>query len=176
MIEKHYTVHAHAYNTRLNYYGDEIEGYWRDWSGEQERTFSTREAAEDFEAQERPGFGIGYNLETQEHETEYIFQVSQTFSTLGGDVDENYATEREAETAVMILRESLSQMIQSWEINETVKPSGDMREIAAWKQAQEIAGVLFDGEGNRIGGPIKWTRKSADYIAEQAVRIERVSL
>ena len=170
MTEKHYTVRAYAYNTCLNYYGHEIEGHWQDWSGEHELTFPTREAAEDFEQEERPRFGLGYNLEIQEHETEYIFQVSQTFSTLGDPNELDFNTEQEAENAARELRESLSQMIQSWII--WCKPTtGDSKEIQTWEEAWKMFCVeswLFCRD--------KWTREAADYIAEQAVRIERVSL
>lgn len=169
MIEKYYTVHAYAYNTRMSYYGNEIEGHWNDWSGEQERTFPTKEAAEAFEQQERPRFGFGFNLEIQEHELESIFQVSQTFSTLGDPNELDFNTEQEAKSAARELREALSQMIQTWTIWR--KPTtGDLKEFQVWEDAWKKFCVESWVSGD------KWTKQAADYIAEQAVKIEQIYL
>ena len=174
MIEKYYTVHAYDYNTRLDCYGDDVEYHWSDWSGEQERTFPTREEAEAFGQQELPGFGIGFNLQVHEHELESIFRVSQTFSTLGDPNELDFNTEQEVNDAARELRESLSQMIQTWPIEENVEPSGECDENLAWEEAFDLTGAAFDDEGDRVSGPDKWTKEAADYIAEQAVKIEQI--
>lgn len=162
MIEKHYTVHAYAYNTRLDCYGDDVEYHWSDCpNGEQERTFPTREEAEAFGQQEMPGFGIGFNLNIHVHELESIFRVSQTFSTLGDPNELDFNTEQEANDAAKELKEALSQMIQTWTIWST-PTTGDLKEIQAWQHAFKIS------------GPDKWTKEAADYIAEQAVKIEHI--
>lgn len=114
-------------------------------------------------------------MKTQHTNTKYT--VSQTFETLGDPAASTHNTREEAEAAAEVLRGQLAEWIAGMETPDTyeVSPCGFSNEIAAWRYADETAGVRYDSAGNRTpDSPTIYGERAARQLAEQAVSIEEV--
>lgn len=118
---------------------------------------------------------VANELATEKLKTQYI--VSQVFETLGDPCKETYETEAEAEVAADVTRAALAKMVAGWEtpFNRESNRTGYSNEIQAWKEAEEIAKLKYDDDGNRTRSSRKtWGRKVGKFIADNAVEIEEV--
>lgn len=103
------------------------------------------------------------------------FIVSQTFETLGAHCAETFDSREAADVAAGKLREDIAGMVSDWETPEhdDSEKTGSTREIAAWDQAEELAGVEFDDDGDRTSeSPKTWGIIAGRHIASKAVSIE----
>lgn len=103
------------------------------------------------------------------------FIVSQTFETLGAPCTETFDSREAADAAAAKLREEIAGMVSDWETPEHDNPekTGSTSEIAAWTQAEELAGVEFDDAGDRTPeSPKTYGIIAGRHIASKAVSIE----
>jgi len=104
------------------------------------------------------------------------YRVYQAFETLGDSELWEVSSRILAEANADVLRDQIAEMVSSWPTpRERIADSGNLLECEAWAEADRIAGVLYHEEtGERIEGPEIYGRLAGRFIANMAVKIEKV--
>lgn len=101
------------------------------------------------------------------------YKIQQTFETLGDPVAFHADTKDVAHSLWINLRLLIAEMVAKWQTDEHNKQTtGLAHEIVAWKNADRIAGVKFDDNGERTpDSPTVYGKEAGHYIAKCAVEI-----
>lgn len=106
--------------------------------------------------------------------TEAGFLVQQRFETIGDPCQSTHGTRSEAEVAATNLRRTIASTVAEWPTPEdNASRTGLTDEVAAWQEAERLAGVVFDETGQRTdASPRTWGQTAAEFIAYQAVVVD----
>ena len=101
------------------------------------------------------------------------YTVEQTFETLGHNARSSHRTRAAAEAQAERLQRQIAKMIAGWEIPDHQEMrTGYANEINAWEQAERIAGVQYDDDGNlTTESPRVYGIVAGRMIARQAVAV-----
>lgn len=102
------------------------------------------------------------------------YTIEQTFSTLGHPGTEQTVYRSGALVEAESQRAAIAEMVAEMETPDTDPArgtdTGDIMEIACWREAQEIAGCTYDDDGDRTG-PRVYGIDAGKFIAALAVTI-----
>lgn len=101
--------------------------------------------------------------------------VRQTFERIGDPCESRHTRKRDAERAAEVLRDDLAKMVAEWETAYTriSSPTGFIREIEAWRAAENAINTEYDEDGSRTAtSPGKYGLEAGRLIAAAAVTIE----
>jgi len=105
------------------------------------------------------------------------FRVYQAFETLGDPDARKFQTRQLAEARADVMRDQIASMVASWPTNpeKSADSGNNLLECEAWNEAEKIAGVLYHEQtGERIAGPEIYGRLAGRFIANMAVKIEKM--
>lgn len=102
------------------------------------------------------------------------YRVANEFPALGDCMATYHATEADANEAAAGLIASLADDIMAWGELTPVAPTGDAAEVAAMREAYDLAASASDDAINNAG-IVRMTREAAELIAARAVSITRVN-
>ena len=108
------------------------------------------------------------------HLVEATYRVANEFPALGDAAATYHATEANATEAAAALVASLTDDVMAWGELTPVAPTGDAAEVAAMREAYDLAASASDDAINNAG-IVCMTREAAELIAARAVSITRVN-
>lgn len=158
----------YMYHTKKTF--EELRDYQRsDW-GDGLTGDEWASAAEAAEA----GIDSAQNYLSGEDECAERYRVANEFPALGDCMATYHATEADANEAAAGLIASLTDDIMAWGELTPVAPTGDAAEVAAMREAYDLAASASDDAINNAG-IVRMTREAAELIAARAVSITRVN-
>lgn len=101
------------------------------------------------------------------------YRVANEFPALGDRMATYHATEADATEAAAGLIAILAGDIMAWGELTPVAPTGDAAEVAAMREAYDLAASASDDAINNAG-VVRMTREAAELIAARAVSITRI--